>query len=177
MVTHMTFRHMEATDAIKNYTEGKLEKVKKFVQEPLDIHVVFSKERFQYLVEINLSGNGMDIHAEDRNEDLYAAIDLVMDKIEKQLRRLRDKKKNRKTPHHSRAFKLAVLSPEMDKGEKPRVIKSKAFVATPLSISEAMDELDGDSKDFLVFTNAETSRINVLYKRGDGNFGLIDPTE
>ena len=177
MVTHMTFRHMEATNAIKEYTENKLEKVKKFVQEPLDAHVVFSKERFQYLVEINLSGNKIDIHAEDRNEDLYAAIDLVMDKIEKQLRRLRDKKKQKKSPNRSRAFKLDILSPEIDLEKKPKVIKSKAFVATPLSVSEAMDELDGDSKDFLVFTNAETSRINVLYKRGDGNFGLIDPTE
>jgi len=174
----MTFRHMEATNAIKDYTENKLEKVKKFVQEPLDIHVVFSKERFKYLVEINLSGNKIDIHAEDRNEDLYAAIDLVMDKVEKQLRRLRDRKKQKKSPNHSHAFKLAILSSEIDQGKKrPRIIKSKAFVATPLSVSEAMDELDGDSKDFLVFTNAETSRINVLYKRGDGNFGLIDPTE
>ena len=177
MVTHMTFRHMDATDAIKEYTEGKLEKVKKFVQEPLDIHVVFSKERFQHLVEINLSGNGIDVHAEDRNEDLYAAIDLAMDKIEKQLRRLRVRRKQKKSPHRTRAFKLAVLSPEAGKGERPRVIKSKDFVATPLSLAEAMNELDGDSKDFLVFTNAETSRINVLYKRGDGNFGLIDPTE
>ncbi len=177
MVTHMTFRHMDATDAIKNYTEGKLEKVKKFVQEPLDIHVVFSKERFQYLVEINLNGNGIEIHAEDRNEDLYAAIDLAMDKIEKQLRRLRDKKKHKKSPNHSRAFKLAILSPKAGREKKPRVIKSNDFVATPLTLSEAMDEITGDSRDFLVFTNAETSRINVLYKRNDGNYGLIDPTE
>ncbi len=177
MDTHMTFRHMDATDAIKEYTENKLEKVKKYVQQPLDIHVVFSKERFQHLVEINLNGNGIDIHAEDRNEDLYAAIDLAMDKIEKQLRRFRDKRKHKKSPNHSRAFKLAILSSEAKKGETPQIIKSRDFVATPLTLAEAMDELDSDSKDFLVFTNAETSRINVLYKRNDGNFGLIDPTE
>jgi len=176
MDTHLTFRHMDSTDAIKEYTENKLEKIKKYVQEPLDIHVIFSKERFQYLIEINLSGNGMDVHAEDRNEDLYAAIDLVMDKVEKQLRRLRDKRKNKKSSGNHRSFKLAVLA--QDTAQKsPRVIKSKAFIASPLSLSEAMEELEGNSKTFLVFTNAETSRINVLYKQEDGNFGLIDPTE
>ncbi len=172
----MTFRHMDATDAIKDYTESKLEKIKKYVQQPLDIHVVFSKERFQHLVEINLTGNGLDIHAEDRNEDLYAAIDLVMDKVEKQLRRLRDKRKHKKSPSMSRSFKLAVLSGKT-KEKTPKFIKSRAFVANPLTVSEAIEELEGDSKAFLVFTNAETSRINVLYRRGDGNFGLIDPTE
>lgn len=176
MDTHMTFRHMEATDAIKDYTENKLEKIKKYVQQPQDIHVVFSKERFQYFIEINLSGNGLDLHAEDRNEDLYAAIDLVMDKVEKQLRRLRDKQKNKKSANSNRYFKLAVLS--NDASEKaPKIVKSKAFIATPLTISEALEEIQVNSKTFLVFTNAETSRINVLYKRDDGNFGLIDPTE
>ncbi len=176
MDTHLTFRRMESTDAIKEYTENKLEKIKKYVQEPLGIHVIFSKERFQYLIEINLSGNGLDLHAEDRNEDLYAAIDLVMDKVEKQLRRLRDKRKNKKSPNHNRSFKVAVLA--QDSSEKsPRVIRSKAFIATPLSVTEAMEELEGNSKSFLVFTNAETSRINILYKQEDGNFGLIDPTE
>ena len=171
----MTFRHMESTDAIKEYTENKLEKIKKYVQEPLDAHVIFSKERFQYLIEINLSGNGMDVHAEDRNEDLYAAIDLVMDKVEKQLRRMRDKRKNKKSSNN-KSFKFAVLT--QDRIQKtPKVIKSKAYVATPLTLMEAMEELEGDSKSFLVFTNAESSRINVLYKQEDGNFGLIDPTE
>ncbi len=175
MDLHMTFRHMESTDAIKEYTENKLEKIKKYVQEPLDVHVIFSKERFQYLVEINLSGNGLDVHAEDRNEDLYAAIDLGMDKVEKQLRRLRDKKKNKKSSNN-KSFKFAVLAQDASK-KAPRVIKSKAFVATPLTVGEAMEELEGNSKSFLVFTNADTSRINVLYKQEDGNFGLIDPTE
>lgn len=167
---------MESTNAIKDYTENKLEKIKKYVQEPLDIHVIFSKERFQYLTEINLSGNGLELHAEDRSEDLYAAMDLVMDKVERQLRRLRDKRKNKKSPGSDRSFKPAVLAQDMSQ-KTPKIVKSKAFVTTPLTLTEAMDELEGDSKTFLVFTNAETSRINVLYKRGDGNFGLIDPTE
>ncbi len=168
---------MDSTDAIKEYTENKLEKIKKYVQDPLDTHVIFSKERFQYLIEINLSGNGLDVHAEDRNEDLYAAIDLVMDKVEKQLRRLRDKRKNKKSSSSgNRSFQFAVLAQDASH-TSPRVIKSKAFIATPLTLSEAIEELEGNSKTFLVFTNAETSHMNVLYKQKDGNFGLIDPTE
>ena len=176
MDTHLTFRHMDSSDAIKEYTENKLEKIKKYVQEPLDTHVIFSRERFQYLIEINLSGNGLDVHAEDRNEDLYAAIDLVMDKVEQQLRRLRDKRKNKQSLSSNRKFKLDILAQDTSH-TSPRVIKSKAFIATPLTLSEAMEELEGNSKTFLVFTNAETSRMNVLYKQEDGNFGLIDPTE
>ncbi len=177
MDTHLTFRRMDATEAIKTYTENKLEKIKKYIQQPLDNHVVFSKERFQYLVEINVSGNGIDLQAMDRNEDLYAAIDLGMDKVEKQLRRLRDKQKNRKINVPHRSFNLAVLAPHETSSMPPNVIKSDAFTASTLSIGEAIEQIQTDTKPFLVFTNAETSRINVLYRLEDGNFGLIDPTE
>jgi putative sigma-54 modulation protein len=177
MDTHLTFRRMDATEAIKTYTESKLEKIKKYIQQPLDNHVVFSKERFQYLVEINVSGNGVDMHAVERNEDLYAAIDLVMDKVEKQLRRMRDKQKDKKNNASHRSFHLAVLSPHETSSMPPNVIKSKAFTASTLSIGEAIEKIQAETDPFLVFTNNETSRINILYKLKDGNFGLIDPTE
>jgi putative sigma-54 modulation protein len=97
MQINITFRHMEHTSSLKAYIGEKLQKVKKYLQEPVEAHVVFSTEKFRHTIEVNITGgNGTVIHGMERMEDIHAAIDMVMDKIERQIKKHMDKTKRPK---------------------------------------------------------------------------------
>ena len=131
--------------------------------------------------------NGTTIHAEEQSEDMYASIDLVADKLERQLKRYKDKLKSR--GHHmpskaDRALNLnmSVLeqisvegTAEQSEPSSPVVIRSRRFTLKPMSVEEAALQLDLIDHEFLVFTNSQNEQINVIYRRKDGNYGLIEP--
>lgn len=171
------FRHMDSSDALRNYATEKTVRIRRYLIEPIEIHWVLSVEKFRQIASVTIVANGVTIKGEEETPDLYSAIDTVMDKIEKQVRRYKEKIKNHKVSSSAKPLsaKLDVLACE-GAGEmvEPRVIKTENFFIKPMSVDEAVMQIDLLNNDFMVFTNSISNNINVLYKRKDGNYGLID---
>ena len=168
----VTFRHMEPADSLRTYAEEKISKIQKYLDSPSEAHIVLTVEKFRHLADVTLSLDGTTIKGVEETEDMYSAIDQVMDKIEKQVKRYRSKLRDRRTENRKgeETEDAAVLSPE-----EP-IIETEKLVAKPMDPEEAAMQLDMSQQDFLVFRNSRTLEINVIYKRRDGNLGLIEPS-
>ncbi|MFP3869319.1 MAG: ribosome hibernation-promoting factor, HPF/YfiA family [Syntrophobacteria bacterium] len=177
MQVSVTFRRIDASDMLRKYAEEKLYRIKKYVDEPIEAHVVLSVEKFRHLAEVSIDANGLRINGQEETEDMYSAIDMVVDKIESQIKRYRQKLKKRKSDGGAKAFvmKMNVLAREdLEEEAEPRVIKTKQIHAKPMDLDEAVMQMDLANSAFLVFTNSKTESINVMYRRKDGNYGLIE---
>ncbi len=179
-------KHMQLTESLKEYAESKLSRVRKYFDHIIEMDVVLSvvpnreRER-RNVAEATVWANGIVFRAHAESEDMYAAIDELSEKLDKQLRRYKEKIMDKK---HTRVRLEAVAAmPEFearhtvvstDEGQ-PRIVRTRGFSMKPMFIDDAALELDHLKQDFLVFSNAETRQVNVLYKRDDGNFGLIEP--
>ncbi|HEX9779132.1 MAG TPA: ribosome-associated translation inhibitor RaiA [Geopsychrobacteraceae bacterium] len=175
----VTFRHMETSDPVRNYVEEKLARVKKYIEEPIDAQVVLSVQKIVHRAEVTMVAKGLTMKSVEETSDMYAAIDLMVDKIERQLKRYKEKLKKHKNPHGgvSRQVEMSVLSaPSVDEGNpEPEIIRSHSFSVKPMSVEEAVMQMDLLHKDFLVFTDDRSEEMNVVYRRKDGNYGLIVP--
>lgn len=173
-----TFRHMESSEALKTYAQEKLEKVQKYIDEPVVAQVFLTVEKIRHIAEVTITAKGITIKAAEETNDMYAAIDATVDKIERQLRRYKERIKEHKPANESveRRVKKTVFAAEsIEPKQEPIVIKSNTFSIKPMSVDEAVMQMDLLHKDFLVFTDATTENINVIYRRKDGNYGLIEP--
>lgn len=174
-----TFRHMEQSDALKTYAEEKLERAVKYIDEPVNVHVYFTVEKkIRHIVEIVINAKGVSTKASEATNDMYAAIDAVIDKIERQLKRYKEKIKAHKPGGDERGRQISKKIFEagsIEESTEPIVIKAKTETAKPMSVEEAVMQMDLLHKDFIVFINSTSTEINVLYRRKDGNFGLIEP--
>jgi putative sigma-54 modulation protein len=174
-----TFRHMEQSDALKNYVEEKLDRVKKYIDEPIVAQAYLVVEKIRHIVEITLTAKGVTIKASEATHDMYASIDAVVDKIERQIRRYKERLKGHKPSTDVRAKegkRTIVQAESLEQQQTPVVISSEPISIKPMSVDEAVMQMDLMHKEFLVFTDASTENINVLYRRKDGNYGLIEPT-
>lgn len=168
-------RNLELTPALRRYTERKLKKLEKYLDSITSAHVILSIEKYRHIVEVTLRARDITIRGEEATEDLYSSVDLVMDKLERQLRRY----KERISDHQGRGQRTAssarrsVEAPSLK--EEPRVVKVKRFPVKPLSLEEAIIHMDLLGHNFFVFRNVENEEVNVLYRRKDGNLGLIEP--
>jgi putative sigma-54 modulation protein len=193
MRVNVTFRHMEATEPIKEYAQEKVERIKKYFPDPMTAHVVMTTERgYQHVCDVTITlHNGLTLKGRESTEDMYSSIDLVMAKIERQVRRYKEKIRSHKPvslttiPVHEMVLEAESLdrSPvgEEEGGEEPatdsagpRVIRSNKFFAKEMTVDEAVMQMDLLGNEFLVFMNAATKEVNVVYRRKDGNYGLIE---
>lgn len=179
----VTFRHMEPTEPIKEYVLDKIRKIKKYFPDPIQAHVVLSTERHLHTVDVNITlHNGILLKSSESTEDMYSSIDLVMAKIERQVRRYKDKIRDHKpgasppfaVRHQVVAESMDSSSVPVDGNSKPRVINDSKFYARPMSLDEAIMQMNLIENEFLVFQNVTSGEINVIYRRRDGNFGLIE---
>jgi putative sigma-54 modulation protein len=178
MQVSVTFRKIDASDALRNYAQEKLYRIKKYVEDPIEAHVVLSVEKFRHIAEVSINANGLRLNGEEETGDMYSAIDMVVDKIESQIKRNRQKLRKRKGDGGSKALvmKMNVLAGEsFEEDQGPQIIKTKQIYAKPMDLEEAVMQMDLANSEFLVFTNANTQSINVIYRRKDGNYGLIEP--
>ncbi|MFH0899598.1 MAG: ribosome-associated translation inhibitor RaiA [Pseudomonadota bacterium] len=209
MQVSVTFRHMEATDAIKEYAREKVERIKKYFPDPIAAHLVLSIERgYQHVADVNIQlHNGIAIKGREITEDMYSSIDLVMAKIERQVRRYKEKIRHHKAQTdisqipvaysilEARSLETASDLEEMepaaearrgaetvpavtdvvpDRKHEPTIIKTSKFFAQPLSVEDAVMQMNLLENSFLVFRNIGTGEVNVVYRRDDGNYGLIE---
>lgn len=181
-------RHVELTDELQDYAAKRLEKLKKyFPNGPVDVHVVFYTQKYMQFAEATIMGNGFTVHAEESSETLYSSIDLLVDKLDEQLRRHKERvvKRHQKqkeaqlTREQFLNLNYSVFyGEELEQAEGiPQVIHTKRLAIKPMSVDEALLQMDLVGQDFLVFRNGESQKINVLYRRKDGNYGLIEPED
>ncbi|MBJ6801722.1 ribosome hibernation-promoting factor, HPF/YfiA family [Geomonas propionica] len=174
-----TFRHMEPSEALKSYAEEKLDRVKKYIDEPIVVQVFLTVEKIRHLAEVTINAKGITIKAAEETNDMYASIDAVSDKIERQLRRFKERIKAHKPASDARerqVQKAIVQAEGIEAGtQAPVIIKTKSFTMKPMSVEEAVMQMELLHKDFLVYTESSTETINVVYRRKDGNYGLITP--
>ncbi len=168
MDIQVTFRHTEPMESLRSYAKEKISKVKKYLDTPAEAHIVLTVEKFRHQADVTLSVDGTVIKAVEETEDMYSAIDQVMDKIEKQLKRHLSKLRERRPEGEKEE---PVTEEEL---EEP-VIEVERLVAKPMDPEEAAMQLNLTNQDFLVFRNAKSQEINVLYRKKDGNLGLIEP--
>ena len=175
MQINVTFRHVDPTPALKAHAEEKLERmVKKHLRRPVDAHVILSVSKERHAAEITLQADHVTMFAKEETTDLYAAIDLAVGKLEHQAQKLREKRKEHKGPSgevRSHTDDGAGAEPGPS---RPRVI-ARRVSAKPMAVDEAIATLGRTGDEFLVFTNAGSQQLAVLYRRKDGNYGLIEP--
>ncbi|MBW2148310.1 MAG: ribosome-associated translation inhibitor RaiA [Deltaproteobacteria bacterium] len=180
MQLSVTFRHMNSQEALKDYAYERVSRLKKFLDHPLEAQVILSVEKFRHIAEVTILGDGVSFNGEESSGDMFSAIDLVMGKIERQARKyhkkIREHKSNTSIKTEFQAEQdMATESFEED--QEPTIIERENFFAKPMSVDEAVMQLGLIDDNFLVFTNDSTKRINVIYKRKDGHYGLIDPNQ
>ncbi len=174
----VTFRHMQPTESLKTYAEEKVSKIKKYLDFPLEAHVVLSVEKFRHIADVTLSINGTWIKGIEETDDMYSAIDQVMDKLEKQVKKYLSKIRNRRAENRKSEEPLGAEETEEDVafGLEGPSIEVEKMIAKPMDPEEAAMQLSTSQQDFIVFRNSRSEQINVIYKRKDGNLGLIEPS-
>ena len=168
-------KNIVVTDALREYVEKKVGRIARYFHREPEAVAVLSVEKERQIVELTLQLNGMILRAEEETDDMYASVDLAVDKLERQIRKF-------KTRINRRARRLdgekpLVQAPDLDAGEDEelRVVKVKRFAVKPMDPEEAILQMDLLGHDFFVFRNAETQEVNVVYRRKGGGYGLIEP--
>ncbi len=175
MRINVTFRHLDQSDELRQYAENRLQKLKKYSDGPMDVNVVLSSEKFRQSAEVVISGDGLRAAAKEEQEDMKAAIDLVSDKIERQLKKYRDKMIKRRSSAPSHAPAAAKGESSFSEYDDDQIITVEKMNAKPMIVDEAVDQLQILGRQFLPFRNAETNEINVVFWGNDGTLGLIEP--
>lgn len=174
-------RHMEVTDALRGHISEGLGKLASHFDKVIDADVVLGIEKHRHIAEVNLHANGVRIHSKESSLDMYASVDAVLHKLEKQCLKYKGRI-NRHSPRPvvEQAYEHSIIAPNGNghaTQELPahREVHRETLPMKPLTVDEAVLQLELTDDLFLVFANAESSQFNVIYKCSDGTFGLIEP--
>lgn len=178
-------KNLEVTPALREYVEKRVGKIARYFERMNEITVLLSTAKGRHIVEVTAPvGGGVILRGEEATMDMYTSIDLVVEKLERQIRKHKTKLQKRfrgggfKAEMLAEAPAMSALQPAPageDDAQEFVVVKRKRFNYKPLDVQEAIMQMNLLGHDFFVFRNAETEEINVVYRRGDGNFGLIEP--
>lgn len=166
-------RHLEVTPALKNYSEDKIKKFAKFLPEGSEAIVTLSVEKYRHKAEVLLKTNGVLIQAESVTGEIYSSIDEVSEKLDRQVKKFKEKQSSHRKGAPAKQSEASEL--ETPVHETGKIIKNKRFDLKPMNPDEAAEQMELLDKDFFVFMNDKSNLINVIYRRKDGNFGLIEP--
>ncbi len=175
MQTSVTFKNLDPSDTLKSYVTDKLNRFDRLLDNPAEANVVLSVEKFRHIAEINIAGDRLTINGKEETVDMYSAIDNVMDKLEKQIKKGKQKIRERRAGSKARNFAIEEEALAVD-DEMERQVRVKHIEYKPMHVEEAVLQMDLTTDNFLVFTNARSDRVNVLYRRKDGHYGLIQPS-
>jgi len=173
MQTSVTFKNLDPSDHIKTYISEKLNRFDKYLHNPGEANVVLSVEKFRHTAEVNITGDRLTINGKEETEDMYSAIDMVLDKLEKQIKKGKQKVRERRSGKGKSKSVIAEPGQVDDDWERRVMVQNIEY--KPMDVDEAIMQMDLVNDNFLVFTNARSDRVNVLYRRKDGNYGLIQP--
>lgn len=176
-------KNVHVSDSLKAYAEKKLQKLGKYFGNIKEAQVTQSVQRGWHVIEVQVEGDGVFLRGEDRSPDMYACVDAIIEKLEKQVKRFKGKLMLHPREGVGAAMAAEVEEPlgaveegdEDENGPLPGVVRTKRFAIKPMVPDEAAMQMELLNHDFFVFLNGETDQVNVLYRRKDGNYGLIEP--
>ncbi len=172
-------RNLELDTKIREFTADKLQKVGKFLDEPVDVRVTMEQEKHRCSADLHITHRFGLIQANEETDDIFDAINLAVDKAEKQARRSRKKfrdKRRKADRNNGSHWPLEIVDQDsVGIGTEPRIVESTAISIKPMSLDEAAIELEESDYGFVVFRNATSDEVNVLYRRKDNHYGLISP--
>ena len=180
-------KHLDVTPALREYAEEKVGKISRYFDQVQEAQVVLSVERRDgmgkaQVVEVTVWGDGLVLRGEEASQDMYASIDLVFDKLRKQIEKYRSKLIERRRISESRrkdrlaeAIRAEQRRPDIDPEAETAIVRTKRFAMKPMTADDAVMQLELLGHDFFVFRNSETMEVNVVYCRDDGKYGLIEP--
>lgn len=173
-------RHLDITEAIKDYSEKKIGRLKKYFDNIIEINVTLSVEHLkdgpEHIADVLIFANGTKMKAVARDKTLYASIDEVVDILENQITKHKEKLRDNK---HKSSKKIVIkhsrdLKSDHDKGIK-KIISTKLASAKPMGVEEAILQMEALEADFYTFMNHETEEMNLVYRRKDGDYGHVEP--
>lgn len=177
-------QNLEVTQALKDYVEKKLSKLERYFDTPpaSEAQVTLSVNKDIHSVEVTIPMPSLLLRAEERNSDMYSSIDLVLDKLERQIRKHKTKvnRKFRQEGSLRSLFKDSsetALPNQFDEEDDIEVVRTKRFTLKPMDVEEAILQMNMIGHDFFVFSNMDSEEVNVVYKRSDGRYGLIEPAK
>ncbi|MPW24854.1 ribosome-associated translation inhibitor RaiA [Alkalibaculum sp. M08DMB] len=165
-------KNIEVTEGLKGMLEKKLNKFDKYFKSDVEATATLSTQKNKHILEVQIQFNGNLLRAEEATDDMYASIDKVVDKLEGQLRKYKSKIEKRQKDS---TIRFESFDKEKNGSSETKIVKTKKFAIKPMSSEEATLQMDLIGHTFFVFLNSESDEVNVVYKRKDGNFGLIEP--
>ncbi len=176
MQTSVTFKNLDPSENLKSYARDKLDRFDKFLENPAEANVVLSVEKFRHIAEINIIGDRLNVNGKEETNNMYSAIDMVMDKLEKQIKKSKEKIRERRAYSKARTTGPIDEDTAFLEDKTVRQVKVQNIEYKPMDVEEAIMQMDLAKNNFLVFTNARSDKVNVLYRRKDGHYGLIQPS-
>ncbi|MEQ8191249.1 MAG: ribosome-associated translation inhibitor RaiA [Candidatus Eremiobacterota bacterium] len=174
-------RKFPVTDALKSYTEKRFQKLDRHFDYIRSIEVTFDTEGTQYVAKVLIDADGNIIRGEQRNIDLYASVDGVVDDLMRQLKKFKEKMSRKRQSAAMEAVSSETTTEEPGEFEEEeevvvgKIVKTNRFAIKPMSDEEAAMQLELLQFNFFVYLNAQKERVHVIYKRKDGNYGLVEP--
>jgi putative sigma-54 modulation protein len=176
----LTFRNTEGENWQKEYVDERLNKIKKYIDRPMDVHAILSVEKFRNVVEVNMIADGLNINAKEEAKDMRLAIDNAIDKIERQLKKHKEKIRGHKT-NMTRAEGITAISGEMGESEEEqeqeqetKLFETRKVVLKPMSLDDAVMEMDLSKQRFIIYRDSSSENVSLIYRRDDGNYALIE---
>ncbi|HSK17227.1 MAG TPA: ribosome-associated translation inhibitor RaiA [Gaiellaceae bacterium] len=172
-------KNVEVSESLRDYAEEKLAKLSKHLNDAARLELELAVERnpsiaANQIAEGTIWTKGPVLRAREASNDMRASIDLLVEKLERQASRYREKRRRGRTAA-AQAAQVAESMPVVPDEESPMIVKTKQFAVKPMSPEEAVLQLELIGHDFFVFQNADTNDVNVVYRRRDGDYGLIEP--
>ena len=173
MKISVTFRNGEGENWQKLYAEERIQKLKKYLDMPAETHIILSTEKFRNFAEINLSANGWNVNAKEEAKDMHLAVDGCIDKIEKQLKKQKEKTREHK-PKSIRRGEANVAEGEEEESTSNKIVETRKIVLKPMSHDEAVMEMEGNKARFIIYRDSSSENVSLVYRLDDGNYALIE---
>ncbi len=177
MQTSFTFRNMEAGEWLKDYVSKKLARIERYIDKPVSAHVILSVEKFRNVAEIKLSARNTALQGKEEAKEMTLAVDNVIDKIERQMKKYKGKTRNHKdVASIGESMGSGELSAEEydEYDENPEVVETRKVVLKPMSLDDAILEMDESRNRFVIYRDFSSESVSVLYRRDDGKYVLIE---
>ena len=174
MKISVTFRNGEGENWQKNYAKEKMQKLKKYLDAPAEAHVVVSMEKFRNVTEINLNSNGWNINAKEEAKDMRVALDRCVEKIEKQLKKQREKIRQHKPKTIRRAQEKPLNEEEIEEPTASKIMETRKVILKPMSFDEAIMEIEETNDRFVLYRDTSSENVSMIYRGDDGRYTLIE---
>jgi putative sigma-54 modulation protein len=174
-----TARHYQLTPALKEYAETKIQQLTRYFDNIVNAHIIFALEKYRHSVEASIHVNGKDFNSREESVDMYVSVDRVVEKLERQIQKYKGKRFSKKSPKLGEIGASLAPPEEEPAMERPTGSENEIVPVDPIEFpfltqSEAVEKLTLDGKGYTIFSDKETRRVSVLFRRDDGTLGLIE---